>query len=94
LALVSNAGHGRVEDEALTPAECADEALLMGLRLTEGLDLDRLASLAGTRPSDARIGELAGIGMLERLGETRIRATAQGRMVLNRVVLELAKGMA
>jgi putative oxygen-independent coproporphyrinogen III oxidase len=94
LARVQAGGHGRVEDEALTPAECADEALLMGLRLTEGLDLDRLATLASTRPSDASITTLIGHGMLERLGPSRIRATAHGRMVLNRVVLELAKGMA
>jgi putative oxygen-independent coproporphyrinogen III oxidase len=94
LALVQAGGHGRVEDELLTPAECADEALLMGLRLTEGLDLVRLATLAGTRPSAASIDALIGHGMLERVGNARIRATAQGRMILNRVVLELAKGMA
>jgi coproporphyrinogen III oxidase-like Fe-S oxidoreductase len=94
LARVQAGGHGRVDDEALTPAECADEALLMGLRLTEGLDLNRLATLAGTRPSDASIDTLIGHGMLERIAASRIRATAHGRMVLNRVVLELAKGMA
>ncbi len=94
LERVTAQGHGRIEDEALTPAECADEALLMGLRLTEGLDLKRLAMLAGTAPTADRIDTLVAQGMLERLGPTRIRATAPGRMVLNRVILELAKGMA
>ncbi len=93
LARVTSAGHGRIEDEALTPAECADEALLMGLRLTEGLDLVRLATLAGTRPSDTSINALASHGLLERLSPTRIRATPHGRMVLNQVVLELARQM-
>ena len=94
LACVAASGNGRVEDDALTPAECADEALLMGLRLTEGLDLVRLATHAGTRPSAASIDALVAQGMLERLGTSRLRATASGRMVLNRVVLELATGMA
>ncbi len=93
LARVQADGHGRVEDEALTLAECADEALLMGLRLTEGLDLERLAGLAGTRPSAASIDALVAQGMLERVGPSRVRATAEGRMVLNRIVLELATAM-
>lgn len=94
LARVAASGHGRIEDDPLTPAECADEALLMGLRLTEGLDLTRLATLAGTQPGAASIDRLIDQGLLERVGTSRLRATATGRMVLNRVVLELATAMA
>lgn len=90
---VMQAGHGRVEEDVLSGAQCADEALLMGLRLTEGLDLARLGSLNGTRPSETAIGELAQLGLLERLGPHRIRATGQGRMVLNELVLQLSRAM-
>ena len=91
---VGEAGHGRIEEEALSAHQCADEALLMGLRLTEGLDLKRLEALAGVRPPDATIDELATLGLVERIGASRIRATAAGRMVLNEIVLQLARGMA
>ena len=91
---VSEHGHGRIEDETLTRAQCADEALLMGLRLTEGLDLERLHLLADTRPSEATIGDLVNFGFLERVNADRIRATPQGRMVLNELVRQLAGSMA
>ena len=39
-----------VESVPLSRAEQADEALLMGLRLSEGLDLDRLLAVSGMRP--------------------------------------------
>ena len=31
-------GHGMAEEQPLTPVEAADEALVMGLRLAEGID--------------------------------------------------------
>ena len=40
----------RGEHRRSADAEQADEALLMGLRLSEGLDLDRLAAVSGLRP--------------------------------------------
>ncbi len=90
---VLTAGHGRIEDEALSTVQCADEALLMGLRLTEGLDLNRLAELNGTRPSGTVVDELTNLGLLRRHGAHRIIATPNGRMVLNEIVLQLARSM-
>jgi coproporphyrinogen III oxidase-like Fe-S oxidoreductase len=87
-------GHGLTEQTALSPAEEADEMLLMGLRLQEGLDLARLASLTGLIPSAASIDELIDLQRLERLGNSRIRATPEGRFVLNALVAKLAGGMA
>jgi putative oxygen-independent coproporphyrinogen III oxidase len=89
-ARVEAHGHGIVEDTPLETAEQADEALLMGLRLTEGLDLDHLAALSGLGPAARTIDELAGHGLLERVGPGRLRATRAGRIVLNEVVLRLA----
>jgi putative oxygen-independent coproporphyrinogen III oxidase len=90
-ALVEVGAHGIVEDLGLGGEEEADEALLMGLRLTEGIDLSRLAARTGLRPRNSTIGELAGLDLLERLGAGRLRATASGRMVLNEIVLRLAQ---
>jgi putative oxygen-independent coproporphyrinogen III oxidase len=92
-ACVEAHGHGIVEYTPLETAEQADEALLMGLRLTEGLDLDRLAALSGLGPAARTIDELAGHGLLERVGPGRLRATRAGRIVLNEVVLRLAAAM-
>jgi oxygen-independent coproporphyrinogen-3 oxidase len=90
LAAVEAHGHGREEAELLAPDMAADEALLMGLRISEGLDLDRLARIAGRRPSGEVIDGLVSAGLLVRR-ETRIAATAAGRLVLDHVVLQLAR---
>jgi putative oxygen-independent coproporphyrinogen III oxidase len=92
--LVEERGHGIVENEPLGLAEQADEALVMGLRLTEGIHLERLAALTGLRPSADSVRALAQLGLIEQNeGEDRVRATAAGRMVLNRIVLRLSEGL-
>ena len=65
VARVEAHGHGFTELTELTRAEQADEMLLMGLRLTEGVDLERLARLGGVRPSRDAIRHLAGLGLLD-----------------------------
>jgi putative oxygen-independent coproporphyrinogen III oxidase len=91
LQLAEADGHGLVENEPLDRAEQADEALLMGLRLEEGLDLARLVKLGSVRPGDAKIAELIALGMITKIGNhDRIRATSRGRFVLNRLVEELS----
>jgi putative oxygen-independent coproporphyrinogen III oxidase len=92
-ALVESGGHGLAEVVPLTPAEEADEALLMGLRLAEGIDLDRLAALTGVAPREAAIADLAHSGLVERRGDNRIAATAAGRIVLDRLVLRLSSAL-
>ena len=83
--------HGAIEDTALARDEQADEMLLMGLRLTEGLDLARLTRIGGIRPSDAAINRLIDLEMLEYLpAEDRIRASSRGRFVLNKLVEQLS----
>jgi oxygen-independent coproporphyrinogen-3 oxidase len=92
-ALVESRGHGLAETVALSPAEEADEALLMGLRLAEGIDLDRLALLTGFAPGEGAVEELAALELVERRAESRVSATAAGRIVLDRVVLRLASAL-
>jgi putative oxygen-independent coproporphyrinogen III oxidase len=90
---VERNGHGLVESDPLSSSEQADEMLLMGLRLTEGIDLARLAAIGGTRPDVRTIRELANLGLLEELGQDRLRATAHGRFVLNTLVLKLSSSL-
>jgi oxygen-independent coproporphyrinogen-3 oxidase len=89
LAEVEAHGHGRASDEALSAEEVAEEYLLMGLRLSEGIDLGRLAILNGQRLDEDRVSALASDGLLTRDGD-RLAATPKGRLLLNRLILELA----
>jgi oxygen-independent coproporphyrinogen-3 oxidase len=86
-------GHGRSAMVVLTAREEAEEALLMGLRLSEGFDLTRLVDLAGLRVKPDQIDELVRLGLVEPLAASRIRATPSGRLVLNRVVLVLSNAL-
>jgi oxygen-independent coproporphyrinogen-3 oxidase len=80
-----------VEETRLSRAEEADEMLLMGLRLAEGLDLDRLERFCGGAPSTATVAELTQQGLIEAIpGTRRIRASGSGRFILNEIVLRLA----
>ena len=83
-------GHGMVEDERLTPNEAADEALVMGLRLSEGIDLQAMERRFG-KPviDDTAVSRLVASGHLERDG-SRIRTTPAGRLLLDRVLAEIA----
>jgi oxygen-independent coproporphyrinogen-3 oxidase len=89
-ALAARTGHGMVEFTPLSRTEQADEVLLMGLRLTEGVDLDRLAAIGGLCPRRDAVDALVARGLLERRGMHRLRATPAGRLVLNEIVLRLS----
>ncbi|MFG1480244.1 radical SAM family heme chaperone HemW [Xanthobacter sp. V4C-4] len=91
LAAVERNGHGIVTDEPLTRPEQADEMLLMGLRLKEGVDLDRHARLVGRPLAEPRIAALAEMGMVRRAG-ARLAVTEAGFPVLNAVIAALAEG--
>jgi oxygen-independent coproporphyrinogen-3 oxidase len=91
LRRVETGGDGLVEDIALSAPEMCDEALLMGLRVREGLPLARLAALGGVAPAPAAIGELEALGLLLRPAPGRIAATPRGRFVLDELVLRLSR---
>jgi oxygen-independent coproporphyrinogen-3 oxidase len=83
IARVEETGIGH-DSEALAPLEAEEEALLLGLRLSDGLDLRRTPSL--DLASKAR--PLVADGFLS-LDNNRLRATPKGRVVLDRLLLEL-----
>jgi putative oxygen-independent coproporphyrinogen III oxidase len=91
LSLVEARGHGTVDGEVLTRSEEADEFLLMGLRLAEGIDLDRYETLSG-RPLDPhRVSILRDEGLVAPVGNSRLRATPSGMIVLDALVADLAR---
>jgi oxygen-independent coproporphyrinogen-3 oxidase len=90
LSLVEAKGDGLIENEALLRSAQADEFLLMGLRLAEGIDPQRYAEIAG-RPLDlSRIADLIGYGLVETTAARRLRVTPAGFPVLDAVVADLA----
>ena len=90
LNLVEQQGHGLIEREILTPEETADEMLLMGLRLREGLDLKRFSAITGSEIDPDRVRDLVGYGMVEHAPDNRLRATPSGALVLDAVIADLA----
>jgi len=87
-------GHGRITDDLLTLEEQGDEYLLMGLRLKEGIDLDRWEEISARTLDPARLADLEKHGMVETItdaeGRRKVRATLEGFAVLDAVVADLA----
>ena len=90
LTRVEQDGHGLVTDEVLTREETADEFLLMGLRLAEGIDPQRFAAVAGRELDAARIAALREYGLVETTPAGRLRVSLPGFPVLDAVVADLA----
>ena len=87
---VEAAGNGLTVDEKLQPGEMADEFLLMGLRLTEGIDPERYTQLAGRTLDPKRVSTLHDEGAVETTANGRLRVTKSGFPVLDAVVADLA----
>ena len=81
-------GHAFADAVAITDGDAAREHLLMNLRLSEGLDLAAYEMRWGVRPDAAKIAELAEAGLLS-LENDILRATPQGRLLLNAVIAAL-----
>ena len=90
LTRVETRGHGLVTDEPLTDEQAADELLLMGLRLAEGVDPEHYARLAGRPLDPRRIALLREQGVVETTTGGMLRVTLAGFPVLDAVVADLA----
>jgi putative oxygen-independent coproporphyrinogen III oxidase len=91
LAALARDRHGMVEEKPIAPAERGVEALLMGLRLAEGVDLARIADLSGRDPVDrAAVERLSGLGLLDIEGD-RLRTTPAGALLLDSVLAEVVR---
>jgi putative oxygen-independent coproporphyrinogen III oxidase len=90
LTRVEDGGQGLITDDVLTREEMADEFLLMGLRLAEGIDPVRYTALAGRSLDAARVETLRENGLLETTATGRLRVSLPGFPVLDAVVADLA----
>lgn len=82
-------GHGVTLDESLNSEERADEYLLMGLRLAEGIDPARYEALSGRGFDPKRVQNLCEEGAIV-IENGRLRVTQEGFPVLDAVVADLA----
>jgi len=94
LAAVERNGHGLKVETDLPPAERATEAMLMGLRLTEGIDLSRIEARSGLErgafvDADA-VARLAGQGLIAQAGG-RLRVTDEGILLLDSILSEVVR---
>jgi putative oxygen-independent coproporphyrinogen III oxidase len=93
LTAVERQGHGMQEQIALNAAERADEMLMMGLRLAEGVGRARFRAETGIEIEAAldsgRLADLIAGGFLVQDAQG-LRATAAGRQRLNAVLAALA----
>ena len=86
IARVAESSLGFASRETLSAREAAQERLLSGLRITEGVPLAEVAAL---EIPPTRIADLVRLGLLAHDPE-RLRATSAGRLVLDRLTVELA----
>lgn len=94
LAAVARNGHGAESEVALAPAERVTEALVMGLRMREGIDLARVAALGGTTIDQVvdlkAVERLATQGLVAHDGD-RLALTPAGMPLLDAVLREVAR---
>jgi oxygen-independent coproporphyrinogen-3 oxidase len=90
LSAVARNRHGAVEEEPLSAREQADEALVMGLRLADGVDATNISERFAVEAVDWRAVErLVASGHLSR-DAGRIGLTPRGRLVLDHILGEIA----
>jgi oxygen-independent coproporphyrinogen-3 oxidase len=83
-------GHGIVEEAVLSPIESADEAMVMGLRLREGIDVNAIEERFGAPLVEwSAVDRLTASGHLARTG-SRIALTSTGRLVLDYILGRIA----
>ena len=84
-------GHAIAEEAPLSPQETADEALVMGLRLSEGIDAAAIAERFGVSKivDWVRVDRLCASGHLDR-NNARIALTRQGRLLLDHILGDIA----
>ena len=90
LSALRRNGHAIAEEAPLSARESADEALVMGLRLREGIDAAAIEQRSGVPALDwERVNRLVVTGHLAR-NETHIATTAAGRLLLDTILAEIA----
>ncbi|MEG8099236.1 radical SAM family heme chaperone HemW [Candidatus Liberibacter brunswickensis] len=90
LKKVKKNGHAVVEKEFLSSEQQADELLMMGMRLREGINIKDWEILSGRNLDVECEKNLQRQGFIERIETSRLRCTQKGMMLLDSVVANLA----
>jgi oxygen-independent coproporphyrinogen-3 oxidase len=94
MTAVRRNSHGLQSEEPLAPADRAREALIMGLRLAEGVDLGRIAAMSGLEPDmlvdEQAVTRLTKLALLERDGQ-RLRITSAAMLLLDAILPEIVQ---
>ena len=85
LARIAADGHGIELEEGLSPQSRAREALVMGLRLEEGLPRERVDGAV----DEKAVARLTGMGLIEQ-SRDQLRVTAKGMLLLDAILAEIA----
>ncbi|MCJ7422005.1 radical SAM family heme chaperone HemW [Sphingomicrobium astaxanthinifaciens] len=89
LAAVARNGHGLREEAPLAPRQAAREALVMGLRLAEGIDPAAMAARFGVPAIDEDAARrLVDQGLL--MWDERLRLSPAGRLLNDAILAEIA----
>jgi oxygen-independent coproporphyrinogen-3 oxidase len=90
LGAVMRNGHGMVSEDVLPARDRAVEALLMGLRLREGVDLEQIAARSGiAQPvNQEAVTRLAALGLIDHT-PPRLTVTERGFGVLDAILTEV-----
>ena len=92
MSAIAAQAQGIDSDLALTPAERAKEALVMGLRLAEGVDLERVAERSGVAVGALvdlqKVEALARNGLVARAG-ARLKVLPAGMLLLDAILAEI-----
>lgn len=94
MGAVRRNGHGLQSEDMLTPEDRGREALLMGLRLAEGVDLERISALSALPVEqlidEAAVARLAQHSLIERQGQ-HLRITPAAMLLLDAILPEIVK---
>ncbi len=92
LSAVETVGHGLDSQIAVAPDERLIEVLMMGLRLAEGIEVDRFVNELGRQPAAALnpkgLALMIDLGFIT-LDSRHLKATVDGRQRLNSVLEQL-----
>jgi putative oxygen-independent coproporphyrinogen III oxidase len=92
LSAVARNGHGLQSEDTLTPEDKAREALLMGLRLREGVDLGRISANTGFSPEqliNQKAAALLESHELLTYRDNQLTITGAGMLLLDRILTEI-----
>lgn len=91
LSAIDRHRHGISEEASMSSIESSEEALIMGLRLSEGIDAAAIASRFGLDQivDWKKVDRFVSCGHLERAG-SRIAPTRSGRLLLDHILAEIS----